>query len=617
MSRWNWMIALLVGASTAPGAAAALPAFPGAQGPGADATGGRGGEVYHVTSLEDDAKLPGTLRHGLTTAPASGRTIVFDVAGTIRLKPPGRPGWLVSNASNLTIAGQTAPWPGITIVGQTTKLTGRNVILRNVRFRPGKDQLRPGVATNDGISCYLQDSIIDHCSVSWADDEHISCTDDVRNTTVQYCIMAEGLNYKGHSYGSLISSDHDDARVSYHHNLYAHNKSRLPRLGSEKGTGVILNFSNNVIYDWNGKGGYSANDVNSGKPLPNRTNFIGNYYIVGPSNKAGDDSAFDGANRETEIHQRGNFRDSNRNGRLDGKEIGWELFTGTFTKIDKPFEVEAGHIQGAEAAIMQVLAQAGAFWWQRDPTDARIVQNVRNQSGKIINEVDDVGGWPEVKPVSRPADFDSDADGIPDAWEKANGLDPRIADDKGDVDRDGYTNIEEYLNEIAAFPATTALSFAGAGGRYEEPGNWSQRWQPSRFDRVVLEQAAVTVDSLGQRAGELQLKAAAALQVKQGGGLIVGHGEATAAPAALTLLSGSRLHVEISAPDQPARIRVEGSIQLGGRLEVTAAGGFKPTAGQQFEILSARSIAGSFESLSEGYAVQQQDGKVLLRAIQK
>jgi pectate lyase len=430
---------------------AQLPAFPGAQGPGSTATGGRGGDVYHVTSLEDDVNKPGTFRHGLKTAPTTGRIIVFDVAGVIKLQPPGRPGWLAVDQSNLTIAGQTAPSPGITITGQTTKWTGRNVIIRNLKFRPGKDQLRPGVATNDGVSCYLKDSIIDHCSATWADDEQISCTDDVNNTTVQYCLMAEGLNYKNHSFGSLISSDHNDAKISFHHNLYAHNRSRLPRLGSEKGTGVVLNFSNNVIYDWSGNAGYSANDMNSRKALPNRTNFIGNYYITGPSNKAGD-SAFDGANVETEIYQQGNRIDRNSNGALDGQDVGWDLFTGTITRRDKPFDIDAGTVTSAEAALEHVLKHAGAFWWDRDVIDARIVDQVRKQRGKIISEVDEVGGWPTVEPVRRPEGFDTDSDGMPDEWERRRGLNPNVANDKGDDDNDGYTNIEEYINELSAFP---------------------------------------------------------------------------------------------------------------------------------------------------------------------
>jgi len=424
-----------------------LPAFPGASGPGMYATGGRGGEVYHVTTT-DDGDRPGTLRFGLKNVPPQGRTIVFDVAGVIRLQPPGRQGWLGSDQSNLTIAGQTAPWPGITIIGQTTKLTGSNVILRHLKFRPGLDQKLPKQATNDGLTIYLKNSIVDHVSATWADDEAISVTDDAKEVTVQYSIMAEGLNYKGHSYGCLISSDHDDAQVSYHHNLFAHNKSRLPRLGSEKGTGVILNFSNNVIYDWQGKAGYSANDMNSRKPLPNRTNFIGNYYVYGPSNKPGD-AAFDGANAETVIYQRGNLLDTNRNRKFDGNDVGWRLFEGTISKAEAPFDVPAGQVEPAGDALARVLERSGAFWWQRDAIDERIVEQVRSQTGRMIADLEEVGGFPSIEPITRPADFDTDQDGMADEWERARGLNVGTADHNGDDDGDGYTNLEEYLSELA------------------------------------------------------------------------------------------------------------------------------------------------------------------------
>src|SRR5207249_3433029 len=140
--------------------ALALPAFPGAEGPGANATGGHTGDVYHVTSVSDDQNgtIPGTLRYGLVTSPAGGRTIVFDVGGTIHLVPDVNKStgtWLRTGNSNITIAGQTAPGNGITIIGQGTKFSGSNVIFRHVKMRPGQDQTRPGILTNDGFSNYL------------------------------------------------------------------------------------------------------------------------------------------------------------------------------------------------------------------------------------------------------------------------------------------------------------------------------------------------------------------------------------------------------------------------------------------------------------------------------
>ncbi|WP_428938339.1 pectate lyase family protein [Fontivita pretiosa] len=595
------------------------PAFPGAEGPGSDATGGRGGDVYHVTSLIDDANQPGTLRHGIKTAPPAGRIIVFDVGGIIRLQPPGRAGWLDVSQSNLTIAGQTAPGPGITIIGQASKWTGSNVILRNLKFRPGKDQQSPGVRTNDGITSYLRNSIIDHVSVTWADDEAISVTDDANNTTVQYCLMAEGLNYKGHSYGSLISSDHDDALVSFHHNLYAHNKSRLPRLGSEKGSGVILNFSNNVIYDWSGKGGYSANDVNSRKPLPNRTNFIGNYYVMGPSNRP-DDSAFDGANAETVIYQRDNLLDRNRNGKFDGEDLGWAMFAGTFTRANKPFDVPAGYIQPASEALEHVLNHAGAFWWDRDPIDSRIVQQVRTQTGRIINEVDDVGGFPAFEPVSRPKGFDTDHDGMPDTWESDHGLDPNTPDDKGDFDRDGYTNIEEYINELAAFPAPRPLEMRVSEGRYELAANWELRWQPSRYDQVLLRRGNVTVDSVGQHAGTLNIDRDASLAILSGwlqvqrnlvnaGQLQIAGGQLRS-KGDLELSPAGTLTVKLN-PDSPTPIVVANHARLAGGLFIELPADDRPQSGQRFQILQAGQISGSFSTVSKLFELNVAEGKVV------
>ena len=258
--------------SSRPASAAATAAFPGAAGPAMYATGGRGGDVYHVTNLTDNAgsPQPGSLRYGINNAPGSGRTIVFDVAGTIKLSPPGRQGWLSIGKNNLTIAGQTAPKPGVTIMGQATKVTGENVVIRHLKFRPGQDQANPGTATNDGVWITGNDVIVDHVSVSWADDEGISTSDGAGQVSVQYAIVSEGLNYKGHSYGAIAGSDVTGSNVAYHHNLFAHNLSRLPRLGNEVGAVNSVEFSNNVVFE--GKG-YSGENQNA------NANFVGNTYL--------------------------------------------------------------------------------------------------------------------------------------------------------------------------------------------------------------------------------------------------------------------------------------------------------------------------------------------------
>lgn len=435
--------------------AADLPAFPGAEGPGANATGGRGQPVYHVTNLNNDG--PGSFRDAISQ---SNRFIVFDVGGTIHLMPAGARGWIKSSASNLTIAGETAPGDGITIKGQGVKLSGKNVILRNLKVRPGMDQAKPGVATNDGITNYLQDSIIDHCSITWADDEGLSTSDSARNVTVQYCLIAETLNYHKHGFGALIASEHDDAPISYHHNLFSSVKSRLPRVGSEKGTGAILNFSNNVVYNWkDGQAGYSAMDVDGlkvGKKIeqPSRTNFLGNYYIGGPDTKP-TDPMFNAAGPATVVWQErdlANLVDLSGNKTLDGRDPGWNLFKGPFTKAPAKLPVESGVVQPAKEAYVQVLNAVGAFWWKRDAIDSRIIADTKNFRGKNINYAEDVGGWVKQAETKRPADFDTDNDGMPDAWEIKNGLDPKKDDAAGKSGDSGYTNIERYCHELAAFP---------------------------------------------------------------------------------------------------------------------------------------------------------------------
>jgi pectate lyase len=210
-------------------------------------TGGRGGDVYHVTNLTDNASnpQPGSLRYGIATAPSSGRTIVFDVGGTIRLSS-GRAGWLEINKSNLTIAGQTAPGGGVTIMGNATKVTGSNIIIRHLKFRPKLDATTPDNLTKDALWLTGTNIIVDHVSASWYDDEGISASDSGSNITVQYALLGNGLNYNGHGYGAIIGSDVPNSQIAYHHNLFAHHKSRLPRLGNETGAVTYAEFSNNA-----------------------------------------------------------------------------------------------------------------------------------------------------------------------------------------------------------------------------------------------------------------------------------------------------------------------------------------------------------------------------------
>jgi pectate lyase len=492
-----------------------VPAFSGAEGPGANATGGRGGDVYHVTNLDFDLDgvLPGSFKYGINTAPAAGRTIVFDVGGTIFRNGGGSQWWFRSGKSNITIAGQTAPG-GLTIAGTGSKFTGENIILRNLTVRTNQDPINPTGFTYDGISTQATNSIIDHVSVTWFSDEGLSATDAVNNTTVQYSTIGEGLNYAGHSYGAIINTQNNDAPLSYHHNLFAHNNSRNPRLGSETGTGAITNFTNNVIYNWLSRAGYSALNADSGEQEPSRTNFINNFYLRGANNGS---TIFLSAGDQTQIYQSGNLFDSNKDGDFsDGTTITSASFTGTKTLLAAPLPGSGIVIDSAETARDRVLSYGGAFWWDRNPIEQRIIDSVKTGAGAIINTVPGAE-WASVLAapmITRDANWDVDLDGMSGSWEVAHGLDPSADDHNGDFDSDGYTNLEEYLNYIAEWPASAPIVFdAATNSRYAQITNWDvnadpsvvSNWQPSRYDTAIIDNGTVEVDAVGQHAGNLLL----------------------------------------------------------------------------------------------------------------
>ncbi|WP_434739283.1 cellulose binding domain-containing protein [Micromonospora sp. SH-82] len=471
---------------TSPQASAAtVAAFPGAVGPAMYATGGRGGDVYHVTNLSDNASnpQPGSLRYGINNAPGSGRTIVFDVAGTIKLSPAGRQGWLSISKSNLTIAGQTAPDPGITIMGQTTKVTGENIVIRHLKFRPGKDQANPGSATNDGIWITGDDVIVDHVSVSWHDDEGISASDGAGQVTVQYAIVSDGLNYNGHSYGALIGSDVAGSNIAYHHNLFAHHKSRLPRLGNEVGASTTVEWSNNVVFE--GKGYSGANQIAN-------ANFVGNTYL---RHNSSNPEVYTGTTG-TSAYISGNKADYDGDSNLtNGADAGWNRFTDIPNQRSSRFNVPHMTTESAGAALTKVLDGAGAFWWARDAVDTRVIRETRSTSGAVPTEADPTEWntlW-NAPQVNRPSGWDTDRDGMPNAWETAVGLNPNTDDRNGDTDGDGYRNIEEYLDHAAqgsgtppttmppTTPPTSSPTTPPAGGActatYQTTNTWAGGFQ--------------------------------------------------------------------------------------------------------------------------------------------
>jgi pectate lyase len=412
---------------------AALPAFAGAEGFGAFARGGRGGDVYHVTSLADAGT--GSLRSGITTANGP-RTIVFDVAGTIDLQSK-----LTINKPYLTLAGQTAPGGGITLRGWTTSVDKtHDVVVRYLRFRPG-DIACPKMQDDSFDVVDSHDVIVDHVSASWSIDEALSVTQSDR-VTVQWSLISESLksscHEKGaHGYGSLLR--YGNGSLTFHHNLYAHNDSRNPRVGDNLG----LDFVNNVLYNWGMMPGYSA-DASEGVT---RINYVNNYAVAGPSTPASKRSTlFIGGSANTQIYQSGNAMDSNLNKVRDGTDIGWAMFTSSYTRQSERFDFPAVSADDAATAYARVLADVGASR-ARDPVDLRVLAHVANETGGLIDSQNQVGAWPALE--TAPAPKDSDQDGMPDEWEVQNGLNPNDPADRNKDAGGGYTFLEKYLDSLA------------------------------------------------------------------------------------------------------------------------------------------------------------------------
>ncbi|MEJ2649568.1 MAG: hypothetical protein P8016_14310 [Sedimentisphaerales bacterium] len=416
-------------------------AFPTAEGFGAYSIGGRRGKVYHVTTLEDSGA--GSLREAVE---AQGpRIIIFDISGTIRLKR-----LLVIRNPFITIAGQTAPGDGICLRDSSLVVEADHVIIRYLRCRLG-DEGSGGdaISINSG-----RNIIIDHCSASWSLDEALSSSTALpvlSDLTVQWCFITEALNVANHSFGSLIRGCHG-ARYSYLHNLYAHNRNRNPRPGNYDNpntpqadpNGLLLDFRNNVIYNWQGTyAGYNA-DTESVTKL----NYVGNYLISGPNSVANGKAYKVGS-----PNNRGYFAGNYYNHLLmdDPWSVvnfdDWNNSQISAYKQSIPFESGPILTRDAKDAYESVMQYGGASLPKRDIVDQRIIENIQKGGGRIINSQKEVGSWPELK--NAPASRDTDGDGIPDEWEQKNKLDPNDpADGSIDADSDGYTNVEEYLNSL-------------------------------------------------------------------------------------------------------------------------------------------------------------------------
>ena len=484
------------------------PAFPGAEGHGRYVTGGRGGEVRHVTNLNDSGE--GSFRAAVNGSAA--KIVVFDVAGVIPLKSD------LTIGDNTTIEGQTAPAPGITLRYYTLR-TGNNNIIRFIRGRRGQEK-----DINDGADAIWQRNktgmILDHCSFSWSIDEVASFYDN-NNFTMQWCTIAESLNNPGHSkgahgYGGIWGGK----LASFHHNLIAHVTNRAPRFngaryewgGYTQNTeyetykwenyvqAEIVDFRNCVMFNWgSGNGCY-------GGPGGGYVNIVNNYYKAGPatSNKtrvtqvsvntsdnststklAGMTSRYyingnyvtaAGEGKEANYDWQGVIYDSgcfNIDGERYSKDVN-HYYGSAVTyvqnsngedcvriKLDEAVPTGKVTTHSAETAFDKVLLYAGASF-SRDEVDERYAQEARTgevtyegsttKKKGMIDLVSDVNGYTEENfgTATRPADWDTDGDGMPDEWEKAHRLDPN-KDDSAEytLDKHGfYTNVEVYCNSL-------------------------------------------------------------------------------------------------------------------------------------------------------------------------
>jgi len=450
---------------------AQLPAFPGAEGEGMYVSGGRGGDVYHVTNLNNSGG--GSLRYGLDNA-SGPRTIVFDVSGTIALNSS-----IGVYKPNITIAGQSAPGMGICLINYGMLVCADNVIVRHLRVRPGDARKGPDPNYNgDALSIWGSHIVVDHCSTSWSIDELLSCAaSGFHDVSVQYCTISEALDLTGlnhgqwepeafppdgtdrHAMGSLIKPVSGDGVVSYHHNLWSQNYKRNPAIGAYTATQSVKgDIRNNVLYN-NLNNGYST-----GESLRLDMNYVGNYVIAGSETSSTWLTKAFSASEDNHcyIYQSGNKTDGDLDAVRDGSDNDWGMFGGTYTKLTSPVSMRPVTTQTADDAYNTVMATAGAFYWNRDSVDARLINNVATAQGSIIDSQSEVGGYPTIPSETRPAGWDSDNDGMPNTWELAYGTNPSLADNNGDLDTDGYTNLEEYLHYCSVpEPATFILLMSG------------------------------------------------------------------------------------------------------------------------------------------------------------
>jgi hypothetical protein len=409
-------------------------AFPSAEGYGRFAKGGRGGDVYHVTNTNDSGA--GSLRYGIENA-SGARTIVFDVGGTILVQSQ-----IGITKNNITIAGQTSPGDGIQIAGKGLAIGDNitDVIVRYIRAREGMYLPDADRKHSLNINAGCKNIIFDHCSAEFGRDETFSM--DGSDITVQWSIIAWGL--QPHSCGDLLRSKN----ITIHHTLWAHNETRNP-----KATGDTLDFVNNVLFDCWGDP-FIAGDFGSEDDWqsPHTANVVGCYFISSSSTSKAIVKAnvVNGSNTFS-LYLASTFLDGNANGSLDGSDQGYGIVSGTVNQISR---IGSPQVKTDDplAAYNRVLDNAGCALPVRDSLDARLVEDVRNQRTSHLTDHNELGfnnnGYGTLR--NGTPKQDTDQDGMPDEWESKMGLDSNNSSDRNnDADNDGYTNLEEYLNELA------------------------------------------------------------------------------------------------------------------------------------------------------------------------
>ncbi|GIK06014.1 hypothetical protein Aspvir_010132 [Aspergillus viridinutans] len=395
----------------------ALVAFPGAEGFGVNAIGGRNGQVYVVTNLNDTGA--GSLRDAVS---ATDRIVVFAVGGVIKIFDR------IVVSKRVTILEQTAPGDGITVYGNGWSFSNADdAIVRYIRIRMGKG----GTSGKDAITIAEGNRMIfDHVSVSWGRDETFSISGTGSNITVQNSIIAQGL--ETHSCGGLIQTD---GGVSLFRNLYIDNKTRNPKV---KG---VNEFTNNVVYNWGGGGGYIAGDSDG----QSYANIIGNYFISGPSTSV---TAFTRGNANFHGYVDNNYYDADQDGQLDGSELGVSSSNyGGMAIVSTKYNYPAvAYTMTPAEAVTYVTKYAGASK-VRDSVDTQLIAQVQSwgTEGALISDEATMGG-PGTLKGGTPA-TDTDGDGIPDAAEKQLGTDPNT-NDSMKLHSSGYTYLEVWANSL-------------------------------------------------------------------------------------------------------------------------------------------------------------------------